>query len=309
LEKISIVIPCYKSEAFIEITVEGIIAELDRLTGYDYEIILVSDASPDGVYTKILDIAKSNNRIIGLEFSRNFGQHLALLAGYREASGDFIVSMDDDGQTPASGIPVLLEKLKEGYDVVFAKYPDLKQSAFRRIGSYFNQKIMDWGLSKPKSVITTSFFIFRKYICDEIKKTSIPHPYIAGLIFRVTQNVGNAEIDQKERISGESGYSLYKLFSLWVNGLTTFSIKPLRIATLAGTIVAIAGFVGMILVFINKAIHPEAPLGYSSTLTIMLFLGGVIMLMLGIIGEYIGRVFISVNNSSQYVIRNRTYEE
>jgi len=296
------------SEGFIESTVNEIVAVLENMDGYDYEIILVSDSSPDDVFDRISGISNSNAKIKGLELSRNFGQHVALLAGYREATGDFIVSMDDDGQTPASGIPILLEKLKDGYDVVFAKYKNPKQAGFRRWGSNLNQRIMDWGLSKPKSIDATSFFILKKFICDEIKKTTIPFPYIAGLVFRTTQNIGNADVDHRERAGGKSGYSINKLFSLWLNGLTTFSIKPLRIATFVGIIVAIAGFVGMVLVFINWAIHPDAPLGYSSTMTVMLFLGGVIMLMLGLIGEYIGRVYISINNTSQYVIRKTTYE-
>ena len=149
----------------------------------------------------------------------------------------------------------------------------------------------------------------RKFLCDEIKKTTISYPYIAGLIFKTTLNVGNADVDHHERAGGKSGYSLFKLFSLWLNGLTTFSIKPLRIATFTGTVVAIIGFVGMIIVFVNRFFNPDAPLGYSSTMTVMLFLGGIIMLMLGMIGEYIGRVFISVNNTSQYVIRKKTEEE
>jgi len=307
VEKISVVIPCYRSGSFIDSTVNEIVAVLEDMKEYVYEIVLVSDASPDNVYERILDMSKRNNRIIGLELSKNFGQHVALLAGYREATGDYVVSMDDDGQTPAAGIPILLSKLKDGYDVVYAKYSNPKQSAFRKTGSEINQTIMDWGLSKPKSIVTTSFFIMRKLICDEIKKTTIPHPYIAGLVFRITFNVGNADVDQKERIGGKSGYSLSKLFSLWLNGLTTFSIKPLRIATFAGIVVAIAGFVGMILVFVNRFVNPDAPLGYSSTMTVMLFLGGIIMLMLGVIGEYIGRVYININNSSQYVIRKKTY--
>lgn len=309
MEKISVVIPCYRSEEFIEATVNEIVGVLSGMNGYDYEIILVSDGSPDKVFDRILGMSKKNPRITGLELSRNFGQHVALIAGYREATGNYVVSMDDDGQTPASGIPIMLNKLQDGYDVVYAKYPKSKQTGFRRCGSKINQTFISWGLAKPKSIITSSFFVMRKFICDEIKKTVVTYPYVAGLVFRITSNVGNAIVEHNDRVGGKSGYSLGKLFSLWLNGLTTFSIKPLRIATFTGTIVAIAGFVGMIFVFVNRFINPEAPLGYSSTMTVMLFLGGIIMLMLGMIGEYIGRVFISVNNTSQYVVRNRTDEE
>ena len=241
MRKISVVIPCFNSENFIDSTVKDIVAVLDALVGYDYEIILISDASPDDVFNHIIVLSKNNPKITGIEFSRNFGQHAALLAGYREATGDLIVSMDDDGQTPAAGIPILLEKLNEGYDVVFARYPAIRQSAFRRLSSGLNQKMMAWLLLKPKALTATSFFVMKKYVCDEIVKTTTPYPYISGLIFRVTHFVGNADIEHQTRTGGESGYTLRKLFSLWMNGLTTFSVKPLRIATILGIISAISG--------------------------------------------------------------------
>ena len=307
--KLSVVIPCYRSALFLETTVREVVGVLESMETLDYELILISDASPDDTYAVIEKCARENQRIIGAELSRNYGQHAALLAGYRMASGDYIVSMDDDGQTPAEGIPVLLEEIQKGFDVVFAKYPNIMQTRFRRFGSLLNQKMMGWLLSKPKAITTTSFFIFNRLVCDEIKKVTTPYPYIAGLIFRVTQKVSNVCVVQRKRSAGASNYSLHKLISLWLNGFTSFSVKPIRIATIIGMVVSFCGFIGIILVIVNKFIHPDAPLGYSSLMTVVLTLGGAIMFVLGMIGEYIGRIFISINNPPQYTIRTTTLKQ
>lgn len=304
--KLSVVIPCFRSEQFIENTINDVVNALESIENIDYELILVSDASPDATYELIEKYSRYNHRIIGIELSRNFGQHSALLAGYRLTSGDYVISMDDDGQTPATGIPILLSELLKGYDVVFARYPNIVQTRFRRFGSMVNQKMMDWLLDKPKSIATTSFFIFNRFICNEICAATSPYPYIAGLIFRVTRNVSNVWIEQKERSAGKSGYSLRKLISLWLNGFTSFSVKPMRISTFVGIAISFLGLIGIILVFVNKFIHPDAPLGYSSMMMTMLLLGGAVIFMLGIVGEYIGRIFISINNPPQYAVRRKT---
>jgi undecaprenyl-phosphate 4-deoxy-4-formamido-L-arabinose transferase len=237
MEKLSFVIPCYRSEN----TILAVVAEIDgavRDSGHPYEIILVSDHSPDDVWQVICELCEQRDDIIGINLAKNFGQHSALMAGYRYCSGDYIFTMDDDGQTPAEAIPVLLAKLHEGYDVVYGKYEERKDSAFRKMGSRVNNYMMEKMIGKPKEVHLTSFFVARKFVIEKICEYSNPFPYIWGLIVRTTHNIANVAINHRDRAGGVSGYTLRKLLHLWVNGLTAFSVKPLRIASAFGIIVS-----------------------------------------------------------------------
>ena len=304
-EKISIVIPCYGSENTIESVVNNCIVTLEKREN-KYEIILVNDCSFDGVWGKIKKLhSKYPKAIIGVNFTKNFGQHSALMAGYREATGDIIVSMDDDGQTDPKQLWRLIDKLKEGYDVVFARYPELKENWYRRLGSSLNRKMAEFLIDKPKDVNGTSYFAIKKCIVNDMIKYEKPYVYIGGLIYRSTNNIGEVDIDHLDRIEGNSGYSLKKLINLILNGFTAFSIKPLRIATVLGSIIAIFGFIYGIVIIIRRLTNSIIEIGYSSIMASILFIGGIIMLLLGLIGEYIGRIYISINNSPQYVIKEK----
>lgn len=303
MEKISVVIPCYRSEQLLPGVLAELVATLESRNA-DYEVLLVSDASPDGVFEVIRRLAAENPRIKGIDLARNFGQHAALMAGYRHSSGEVVVSMDDDGQTPPSALWTLVDKLAEGYDVVYAAYPSIQQKLYRRLGTGLNKAMMETLLDKPKDIEVTSYFACRRFVVDEMLRYDASFPYIGGLVFRAAGRIANVPVTQRPRATGSSGYSLGKLIGLWVNGFTAFSIKPLRIATLIGSLCALGGFVSVLVVIVNKLfINPAAPLGYSSTMSALLFIGGMIMLMLGIIGEYIGRMYIGLNRSPQYVIR------
>lgn len=303
MDKISVVIPCYGSASTIEQVVEEIKKTVAENGKYDYEIILINDCSPDEVYSKIVKLAEADKKIKGISLAKNFGQHSAILTGMRYATGSIVVCMDDDGQTPASQMFRLVDKLNEGYDAVFARYQNKKHALFRNFGSRMNDFMACTLINKPKDLAIMSYFCCRKFVVEEITKYENPYPYLAGLVLRTTKNVANVDIDHKERISGTSGYSIKKLISLWLNGFTAFSIQPLRIATALGVIFAFVGFLYGIYVIINKLLNPAAPLGYSSTMAVLVFVGGVVMLMLGLIGEYIGRIYISLNNSPQSVVR------
>lgn len=304
MKKITFVIPCYRSEH----TLENVVRELkerlkEREDDYDYEIILVNDASPDGVWRVIQKLCKEDTAIIGISFARNFGQHAALLAGYAKATGDYVFSLDDDGQAPLEAIYDMVDKLEEGYDVVYGKYPDVKQSGFRRLGSYMNDKMSEILLGKPKHIEGNSFSVMRAFITKEIIRYKNAYPYIGGLVFRATKNIANVTVNQRERQSGTSGYTFKKLISLWMNGFTAFSIKPLQMVTFFGSVVACLGFLYMIAILIRRILEPQILLGWSSIMAVLLILGGVILVALGMIGEYIGRIYISINDAPQYVIR------
>ena len=305
--KLSFVIPCYRSENTIETVVQEICDTVATRSGIDYEIVLVNDCSPDGVWQVIKRLAANDNHIKGICLAKNFGQHCALMAGYGQATGDYVISLDDDGQTPASESFKLVDKLEEGFDVVYGYYEHSAQHLFRRFGTWVNKKMAEAIIGQPKTLRTTSFFIMRKFIVEEIVRYPHPFAYISGLVFRATKNLGNVEVQHRRRIEGESGYTIAGLIGLWINGFTAFSVKPLRAATFIGLLCALVGFVAGLYVVYQKFINPEIPVGYTSMLATLLFVGGMIMFLLGLIGEYVGRIYISINQSPQYVVRERTF--
>lgn len=303
MKKLSFVIPCYCSEK----SVGGVIAEIIKTVTddgrYDYEIICVNDYSTDNTLGVLKDIAKNNKKIKVISFSKNFGQHSALMAGFNYAKGDIIVCLDDDGQNPPSEMFRLIDKLEEGYDLVSAKYKEKKHSLLRRLGTKVSFWMSNTLIGKPKNIDLNSYYVFKRYIVDEIIKYKNAYPFVHGLILRITRNMANVEIEHKEREHGKSGYSFIKLFSLWLNGFTAFSEKPLRIASLLGCLCSAAGFIYGIVTVINKIINPDVPVGYSSIMTAVLVLSGIIMLFLGLLGEYIGRIYISINNAPQFAVK------
>lgn len=302
MKKFSFVIPCYRSEKSIEMVVNLIKSTMAQNIG-EYEIILVNDHSPDNVWEIIKHMAENDDLITGIDLARNFGQHSALMAGYAVAEGDIVISLDDDGQTPVDEVGKLLDAIDEGYDVVFAEYDSIKQSGFRIFGSKVNEKMTEYLIGKPKEIRPTSYFAAKRFVVDEMLKYKHAYPYVGGLIFRTTKNIANVKVHHRERIYGTSGYNFIKLLSLWINGFTAFSVKPLRLATAAGVICSVCGFSYGIYTIIRKLINPAITMGYSSLLTSILFVGGVIMLLLGMIGEYVGRIYLCLNNAPQYVIR------
>ncbi len=301
--KISFVIPCYRSENTLEAVVNEIKGKMVSLNNYDYEVILINDCSPDRTFAVIQKLCAENSNIIGLDHTRNFGQHAALMAGFHFATGDVIVCLDDDGQTPANEVDKLLNKIEEGYDVVYAAYENKKHSSFRNIGSNINRKMTEVMLGKPKELYISSYFAAKRFIVDEMMKYRNAYPYVIGLVLRTTKKICNVQVKHRDRIEGTSGYSFKKLIALWMNGFTSFSVVPLRMASYGGVFVAIMGFLYAVYTVIAKIVDPGRVIGWSSTIAVLLILGGFILLVLGMIGEYIGRIYISLNNSPQYVIR------
>lgn len=300
---ISFVIPCYGSANTIESVVDEIRQTMNTRKNYEYEIVLVNDCSPDNVYEKITTLAENDKNVKVINLAKNFGQHNAIIAGLGQVTGEVTVCLDDDGQTPANEVFKLIDKLDEGYDIAFAKYNIKKHSLFRNLGSKVNSLMAEYLIGKPKSLYISSYFVCKKFVVDTLIKYKNPYPYISGLLLQTTKRIANVDINHRSRTIGDSGYTFVKLISLWLNGFTAFSIKPLRIATVLGFLCAIAGFVYGLVTVINYFILPNVPLGYSSMMAALLFVGGMLMLMLGLIGEYIGRIYLSINNMPQYVIK------
>ena len=306
--KLSFVIPCYGSES----TITDVVSELKRtartIPDCRYEIIMVSDCSPDRVYSVIQSLCKEDpEHCKGAELAKNFGQHAALMAGYGMASGDYIISLDDDGQAPVESVPKLVDAMKDA-DIVYGAYDRKKHSAFRNFGSRVNDVMAEMLLGKPKNIHISSFFGMRRFVMDEVLKYDNAFPYLQGLLLRTSKRIVNVPVNHRKRADGKSGYTFFKLLALWTNGFTAFSVVPLRIATICGFFCAFLGFLGGIWCIVNKLIRPNVPLGYSSMMASIFFIGGMLMLMLGLIGEYIGRTYICINRAPQYVIRSTTAE-
>lgn len=303
MKKVSFVIPCYRSEHTLPHVVKEIEEKMKTLKQYEYDLILVNDCSPDDTFGTIRTLCREHKNIKGISFAKNFGQHAALMAGLRHSDGDYVVCLDDDGQTPADEVDKLLEKLEEGYDAVYAKYEHKQHSAFRNMGSKVNELMTRVMLNKPADLYVSSYFAVKKFVVDDMVRYENSYPYVIGLVLRATKNITNVTVNHREREEGSSGYNVKKLLGLWFNGFTAFSVKPLRIATAIGAVSAVVGFLYGAFTIIKRLVNPDVPMGFSSTMSAIVFFGGMIMLMLGLIGEYVGRIYISLNNSPQYVIR------
>lgn len=301
---ISFVIPCYRSEHTIEGVVEEILSLNPDHPEDEYEIILVNDCSPDHVWDKICMLTSKHSNIRGINLTKNFGQHAALLAGYRHIKGEIVVSLDDDGQIAVEDTYKIIDKLDQGYDVAYGKYKIKQHSRFRNWGSRLNRIMMAYMVDVPKDFRGSSFFAARRFIIDEIRKYQNPYVYLSGLVFRSTNNITSVFVGHRARKEGHSGYSLKKLIALWVNGATSFSVKPLRISTFLGFFFAVIGMISACAIIINKLINPNMAAGWSSLISVLLLLGGILLVSLGLIGEYIGRIYLCLNKTPQYVIRD-----
>ncbi len=303
-ELISFVIPCYNSENSIETVVAEIVNEIKKSGEYDYEIILVNDGSKDNTWDVISTLQRRDSSIVSVDLTRNFGQAAAQMAGFNLVKGDYVFSLDDDGQMPVESTIELIDKLKEGYDVVFGRYEEIKQVWYRNIGSKVNVRMTELLLNKPKTLYMSSFWVARRLMIDEIIKYQGPYPYVGGLLLRASNRMTSVTVKQRERLYGKSNYTFGKLIHLWLNGFTSFSIVPLRISSAVGVITAVIGFVYGIISVIRKIINPDILLGYSSIIVTILLMGGVIMILLGMLGEYMGRIYLNINQAPQYVIRS-----
>ncbi len=302
---ISFVIPCYRSALTIRGVVEEILALHQSHQDDDYEIILVNDASPDNVWDEIVKLSQEYPCVKGFELAKNSGQHSALLAGYKQSKGDIVVSLDDDGQIAVEDTYIIVDRLEEGFDVVYGSYKVKKHSAFRNLGSALAGWMGVHLLGVPKNFGGSSFYAARRFIVDEMCKYTNAYVYLPGLVFRSTQNVDSVFVNHRAREIGKSNYTFIKLFSIWINGATTFSVKPLRISTFLGILSAFLGLVFTVILVIRRLLHPEMVAGWASLMCVTMIMSGLILLLIGVVGEYVGRIYMSENHAPQYVIRRK----
>jgi len=303
MELISFVIPCYGSEQTIEFVVKEIVDTVSLKDEYDYEIIAVNDCSPDNVLSVVGNLCSHNRKIKCVNLAKNMNRPGAVMAGLKYSRGDYIVIMDDDGQCPMDQFWTLFAPIEDGHDVSIADYPERKQSIFKDFGTKVNKIMTQLIIDRPKDKQFTNFMVLKRYVVDEIINYNNPYPYLTGLLLRTTSDIVNVPMKERERAAGSTTFTFKKMLNLWLNGLTAFSIKPLRISSLIGAVCAFVGFAFGIVTIIRKLIVPDISAGWSSLVSIILFIGGLLMLMLGMIGEYLGRIYISINNSPQYVVK------
>lgn len=302
--KISFVIPCYKSEHTIETVVEEVVGICDQL-GYQYEIITVNDCSPDNLLSKLMGMAEKNDSIKVIDLAKNFGQHSAMMAGANCSSGGYVVFLDDDGQCPVKELDRMLKPLIDGEaDITIARYGKKEQSAFKNLCSNINEFVAKVMIDKPSDIQLGNFIAIKRYVVDEMCKYTGSYPYISGLLIRSSGRIKNVQMRERKRLRGGTTYTISKLFSLWINSFTAFSIKPLRFATMLGCFVALSGFIYGLVIIVRYMFSSITVDGWCSIMVVLLVVGGMILIVLGIIGEYIGRIYMCISNKPQYVIRS-----
>lgn len=302
--KLSIVIPVYGSTKILTELVRQIhdscTTKLD-LEG-KFEIIFVNDCGPGDSWSVLRTLAASYHfvKVVGLR--KNAGQHNAIMAGLNYAEGDVVVMMDDDLQHSPYDIPVIYQKLKEGYDVCYTAFKNRNHAAWKILGSKFNDRIAQFLLKKPKELYLSPFKAISKDIRNELIKYRGSYTYIDGLILSATSNITSTLVEHHSRFDGEGSYGFRRSVSLWLKMATNFSIAPLRLATMLGIIFSLVGFLMAIVFIILRLLNNQVPAGWTSLMVIVLIMGGVQLLAIGAIGEYVGRIFLSINNRPQYVV-------
>ena len=301
--QVSVVVPVYRSEDCLDKLVEALTAAFEE-SGRSHEIVLVNDCSPDRSWDKIVELAEQFPTIRGVNFRKNFGQDSALMAGLGVAKGDMVVIMDDDLQHDPKDMEMLLKKVEEGSDVCYARFVHKKQALWKNLGSWFNGKVANIVIEKPDEVYLSPYKAIARAVVDEIVRYDGPYPYVDGLVFRATTNITQVDAQHHERYAGRSNYNLIRSVNVWLKLATSFSLVPLRIATYLGFGSSSIGMLLAVFLVIKKLFFDTgAPLGWPSIIVTILVLGGVQLACLGLIGEYLGRVFIHLNKRPQYVVK------
>jgi polyisoprenyl-phosphate glycosyltransferase len=298
---ISVVIPVFNSQNTIRPLVQGLFNVFGL---YQLEVILVNDASTDASEKVCAQIAEANPQVKFVSLRINAGEHNAVMCGLNYATGDYIAVIDDDLQNPPTEILTLLQTaIKFDYDVVYARYVIKQHSLFRNFCSRMNNFFAVYLLNKPKSLYLSSFKVMKRELVNEITKYRGPFPYIDALILRSTRNIGSEVVMHETRKDGRSNYTLRKLFSLYLNIFVNFSIKPLRFITISGLVISFLSFLMSISIVYEKFVNKGIAQGFSFLSILLLFSIGLTFVVIGLLGEYIGKILMSLNNAPQYVVK------
>lgn len=300
---LSIVVPVYRGASTIGRLVDAL-SDLEPACGL--EVVLVNDGSPDDSAAICRDLlASARVPLIYIEHARNFGEHNAVMTGLRNASGEFVITMDDDLQNPPEEVVRLYDHTRlGGWDVVYTRYRQKHHAGWRNLGSRFANAIADRLLDKPRGLYLSSFRCMSAMVVTAVTRYSGPYPYVDGLIMQVTQRIDSIEVRHLPRLDGGSNYTLRRLVRLWLNLATSFSLAPLRLAIFAGLGLSVAGGVGAVATISEALFVHKTPSGWASTMVVLLLVSGVQSMILGVLGEYVGRTFLSANGKPQGTVRN-----
>jgi undecaprenyl-phosphate 4-deoxy-4-formamido-L-arabinose transferase len=299
---LSFVIPLYFSDQ----TIGAVVREIEGLTiEGGHEIILVNDGSTDNTSAVCRELIRTAKVPITLvEHARNFGEHNAVLTGWRHARGDYFVNLDDDGQNPPSEAVRLWQHAKSnGLDVAYGHYEDKQHESWRNLGSWFTNRVTDWALDKPRGFYLSSFRCVSAFAARQVVGYAGPYPYLDGLLLQVTQRIGSITVRHDQRRAGTSTYTLRRLIRLWMSAWINFSVLPLRVATVLGLMVAVLGIVSLSVVAWLWWNDRGPSYGWGWLMAGLLIFSGTQLLLLGVIGEYVGRMFLTVNQRPQAVVR------
>jgi glycosyltransferase involved in cell wall biosynthesis len=298
---VSVVIPVYNSEEIIPELLTQIAAALKDEA---YEIVLVNDGSADKSWETIESLISVHRHVKGICLAKNFGQDNAIMCGLHYAVGEYVIIMDDDLQHSPKDIVGLIRKCEEGFDVCYADYSSGKrQSWWKNIGSFVNTKQAEVLLGKPRGTYLSPFKAIRRSVVESMLKYSGPFPYIDGLIFRSTSSITQVSVEHHDRFANQGNYNFRRSVSVFLSHLTGFSIIPLRIASLMGVLLTTAGLVLLgyyVKIYFDGEVMIE---GWTTLVLLQLTLGGAILMSLGVIGEYVGRLYLLANNRPQFVVR------
>ncbi|MGQ0829904.1 MAG: glycosyltransferase family 2 protein [Bacteroidota bacterium] len=303
--KLSIVIPVYNSEECLPELNARIDQTLSNFSSY--ELILVNDRSSDNSWKEIVELCEKNKRAIGISLRKNSGQDNAIMAGLKIATGEYIVIMDDDLQhSPDDILKLYNECISKGTDICYAFFSGKKQKSWKNLGSWLNGKLSEKLISKPKEIYLSPFKAFRKEIAQEMTKYNGPYPYIDALLLTITHNISQVPLEHHSRHKGKSNFNLVRSVSVFLKHATGYSVYPLRLAIYMGFISSLVAFIFGVYFLIEYFIHENKVEGWISTVLLIIFFGGTILISLGIIGEYVGRIFLTINKKPQYTIEKVT---
>ena len=300
---IGIVIPVYNGS----LTVGNLVDKLMDILPYrNKRIILVNDGSVDDSHEICLKKAgQYPDAVTYLALSKNFGEHNAVMAGLNYVDTDYVVIMDDDFQNPPEEAEKLINAaIDGGYDVTYSYYKEKRHSFIRNLGSRFNDMVATFLLNKPHNLYLSSFKCINRFTVNEVIKYKGPFPYIDGLILRVTKNMGKIMVRHDERWNSRSNYTLKKLIHLWLNMFVNFSVVPLRISIVLGFLMAFIGAMMTTYVLVERIFYSGPPLGWASLMIALITFSGIQLFIIGLMGEYLGRLFLTENKTPQYAVRN-----
>ena len=298
----SVVIPVFNSEGVVEETVERTIGFF-KTSGYRYEIILVNDGSSDGSWEKVRQLSGSHNNVVAIDLLKNYGQHSAVYCGVEASSGDFIITMDDDLQNPPEEIIHLIRKINEGYDLVFAEFHQKQHGLVRRWGTKLIGSLNNRIFHKPKNITLTNFRIFTRQVADRMLQYKTFFPYMSGLLLMFSSDMANVKTEHHPRNVGSSNYNIFRIARLVARLLFNYSSWPMKALTFLGVAISILSFaLGAFYIAYNYTVGINVP-GWTTIVVLVAFLNGFIIMMLGVIGEYLVGVLNNVSDKRSYYVR------